>query len=96
MELPLYVNIKTRKCRSSFFPNYYILFFGCKHSGYLGEAPVWGGLELLPHEQRLRNRDGPFQGRACGKTTWMGPDSSQQWPLGEGETSYNMGDPGWI
>lgn len=62
MELPLYVNMKTRKCSSSFFSNYYILFFECKHSGYLGEAPRWLGLELL--EWRLRDRSTP------GKSLW--------------------------
>lgn len=96
MELPLYVNIKIRKCRSSFFPNYYILFFECKHSGCLGQAPAWPGLELLSHEGRLRDRDGPFQGRACGKMMRMGPVSSQQCTMAERETSCNIGDSGWI
>lgn len=89
MELPLCVKIKTWTGKSRFFPNYYVLFLECKHSGYLREAPRWPGLELLPHEWRSKARDGPFQGRACGKSVRMEPVSSQQCTLGEGETSCN-------
>lgn len=48
MELPLYGNIKTRKCRSGVSPNYYILVLVCKNSCYWGGPPGGQGWSSCP------------------------------------------------
>lgn len=60
MELPLYVNIKTRKCISVvwvFFSQLLYTNFGTKKFMLSGRALRWPVLKLLPGEGRLRGSD---------------------------------------